>query len=315
MSRSLILVLVGALLSTSAMAATAPQARNPGLFAALRLIDGTIRGGEKDRANRMMAELQAEQPNGSLTDFERLEVAKRLLKLGRLGDVGRTLAQLAGPKDGALRPIGDEDQVENIEARIAATVMVGRVDEGAELLRQCHQPAAGKEACGTFRAAAHINAFNRGPMARRLLEIFAPTRGIPPASYYQERADAELKSPRGGPIVALSWARTGLRHHPKSAELHSAAAYIAWVALRHADAFDHLTALARLRRGNPNTFVEFTKRSGIAPHLGVAEPTVTKSSEEPADPASQQIPGAVWIGLAIALVVGGALLKRRRGAA
>ena len=256
----------------------------------------------------MLQELLVAHPDRALGDWERLLIARRRFKLGQLGEVGKTLHAMAGAKDGALAPIGDEDRKEDIEARIAATVMVGQVDEAAELLRQCHAMRGSKQPCGTFVVAGHINAFGRGGMARQLLDTFAPHRGTPPASYYQQRAEAEWKSARGGPKVAWAWARAGLKHHSKDKELLAIAAHAAWQLEQWADLVDALVATAAAHPADKDTFLAFAKRTGIAPLQDLPPPP------PPPAPAPARGKGNLWWILATigAALTGAWLLARKK---
>jgi hypothetical protein len=305
-------LVIGALFSTCAVCAApsacmaAPTHPGKAFHQSLRVIDGTIRAGEAERAASMLAELRGEYPDDRLGDYERLLLAMRAFKLGRLGEVGQILQKMAGSKDGALDPIGDEARSEDIEARIAATVMVGHVAEGAEMLRQCQQPRPGKRTCGAFKAAAHINAFKRGAMARRLLETLAPTRGPPKASYYSQRAESELTSPRGGPMVALAWARVGLQLYPNDGALLAVAGDAAMRAGRWPDVVDLLIAIAATGPDDKHVYVPFTKRTGIAPETPAPPPRPAR------EPVEKNENTASWgmlalivaaIGVAVALVM------------
>ncbi|GEM_PF-3365698 len=231
---------------------------------AVKLIDGAVRSGERERGHRMVKSLQEEHPDATLGDHERVLIAQAFFRVGQLGDVGRMLQRVVGKDDAVLRPFDPDARQVDLQARVAATVMLGHVDAGAELLRRCREAPAGQPRCGTFQTASIINRFQRGPLARQLLDTFAPTQGTPAASYYISRVDSELHKSVANADVALGWARAGLLRHKRDHGLLSAAAHAALVADRWDAVFAYLLAISAVRPQDNTMFAEFTRRTGIS---------------------------------------------------
>lgn len=174
-------IIVGALCAALAVCALPARAADKsGLKAGLRRIDSVI-GSDRARAGRMLDELRAEFPNNGLSAADRMQLGVRLVQLQRLGEVAAVLNSVAGERGSDTRAVSGQSATErslNLEARIAAVALVGRIDEAAALMKECANAAPPAVSCGVFRAAGLVRKFHRPNVAMGLLKAFGERKGL-----------------------------------------------------------------------------------------------------------------------------------------
>jgi len=199
------------------------------LTSALKRIDGVTRS-DKERAGRMLDELRAEYPDDKLRDHQRMQIGTRLVALGRLGQAGAVLNGVAGARGGAL-PAGIKGV--DLEARIAAMALVGRVDEAAETMKGCANASPPKAPCGVFRTVGLVRKFHRPGVAMKLLQAFGDKREGPAqqAGTAPPAPPPRASHPPAKPANPASSAPAGAAGAEKEGDASDTPAHMIWIPL------------------------------------------------------------------------------------